>query len=374
MPQRSVEDPLLRSIDLPSPGSLTDQRSFAWTLPVFTPAFHNSPHPRTRIMVLRIRKREISSAAALLLLVIITIKTLLFHPRTSSWKLRRKNAPVTGGHPYVKPLPLPWAPPFPTITIANWDATRTRQPVLEDDNVDGPDRVLVVAKLEGEDTSWVRSSFPYWKIAEYTIPAVFSQLYQQGNTVDEGRIANAYLTYLIENYYNLPSTIVFLTPHRNTATEFKERSNFISLGRYPDLQTLNITYIQKAGYTNLRCATPAVCLTPIVPFRSPPGDYRGLEVAMPEAWKELFPNTPVPEKLATSCCAEFAVSREQLRKRGLDEYQRFWEWLNRTELDDDTAGLVMGALWHVVFGRPAVDCEEGGDGVGRCECNIYGRC
>ena len=100
---------------------------------------------------------------------------------------------------------------------------------------------------------------------------------------------------------------MFLTPHRNIATESKERLNFISLGRYPDLQTLNIAYVQKSGYTNLRYTITAVCLTPIASFQSPPSEYCNLEVAMPEAWKELFPSAPIPKNLAAPCCAECRV-------------------------------------------------------------------
>ncbi|KAF2785428.1 hypothetical protein K505DRAFT_262220, partial [Melanomma pulvis-pyrius CBS 109.77] len=235
-------------------------------------------------------------------------------------------------------------------------------------------RALVVAALEGDDVAWLAASFPGWHIALYNISAGFALLHHGGAVVDKGRIANAYLTYLIENYYSLPETMVFLTPHINAPAA----SAKLSLGRYPLLRTLNINHVQAHGYANLRCTTPDMCRNTILPFRSPPDEYRTLEVAMPKAWARLFPDMPVPEKLAAPCCAEFAVSRAQVRKRALEAYTRFWDWLNTTKMDDETAGLVLEALWHVIFGRGAVDCTGAGVAKGnevqRCECDVYGKC
>lgn len=322
------------------------------------------------------RKRDLIAAAALFLLVILTLSSTARHSDASSWRLHGKHN-IAGHRPYVKPSPLQWTTPFPTLTTANWNATQTPppSPLSPASATPDRDRVLVVAKLEGEDVSWLTKSFPTWQLAEYTVSSPFALLHHSGAIVDKGRIANAYLTYLIENYYALPSTLVFLTPHRNPAASPRSSSSSnqkpISLGKYPQLTTLNELHVQKVGYANLRCASRSTCLHTILPFRAPPDEYRTLEVAMPKAWAELFPDVAVPEKLAAPCCAEFAVSRDQVRKRGLDEYMRFWEWLNKTKMDDETAGLVMEALWHVVFGQGAVDCE---DQVERCECDVYGRC
>lgn len=326
-------------------------------------------------MVLRFRRtREIVAAAALFFIVIFALLPSAKHSGASSWRLRSRND-ITGGHPYVKPSSPSWAAPHPTLATAKWNTNRPPPPSspLSASTPPDPDRVLVVAKLQGEDVSWLSLSFPDWQVSEYTISSHFALLHHSGTIVDKGRIANAYLTYLIENYYTLPSTIVFLTPHRNIPSSRSSYQNQkpISLGRYPLLKTLNIEHVQRAGYTNLRCTSSTTCLTTVFPFRTPPNEYRILEVTLPKVWEQLFPDTLVPEKLAATCCAEFAVSRDQVRKRELEEYKKFWEWLNKTNMDDETAGLVMEALWHVVFGQPHVDCEGT---VGQCECDVYGQC
>ena len=75
---------------------------------------------------------------------------------------------------------------------------------------------------------------------------------------------------------------------------------------------------------------------------------------MPDAWRDLFKNTDVPHILATPCCAQFAVSREQVQKRLLGEYQEYYTWLLETEVKDETSGRVFEYLWHILFGQEPV--------------------
>jgi len=75
---------------------------------------------------------------------------------------------------------------------------------------------------------------------------------------------------------------------------------------------------------------------------------------MPDAWRALFGNDHVPTVIATPCCAQFAVSREQVLKRSKEEYERFLKWLLDTPLDDFTSGRVFEYLWHVIFGKEPV--------------------
>lgn len=61
---------------------------------------------------------------------------------------------------------------------------------------------------------------------------------------------------------------------------------------------------------------------------------------MAQAWRYLFNNTDVLQILATPCCAQFAVSREQVRKRPLKEYRKYYTWLMETPLNDETSGRI----------------------------------
>lgn len=116
------------------------------------------------------------------------------------------------------------------------------------------------------------------------------------------------------------------------------------------LAALQIPHIQKEGYASLRCNLIPGCPHEVRPFRSNTND---VEKAMPQVW-ELFFNTTVPDVIAAPCCAQFAVSREQVLKRPLADYVKYREWLYDTLLEDKNSGRVMEYLWHVIFGKEAV--------------------
>jgi Protein of unknown function (DUF3431) len=62
----------------------------------------------------------------------------------------------------------------------------------------------------------------------------------------------------------------------------------------------------------------------------------------------------VPEMVGQTCCAQFAVSREQVMQRPLEDYVSYRQWILDTELNDEKSGRVMEFLWHVIFGKEAV--------------------
>jgi hypothetical protein len=165
----------------------------------------------------------------------------------------------------------------------------------------------------------------------------------------------AYLSYIIDNYASLPTTLTFLHPHR---------SGFLSAwhtdaplhDNVAALRALKITFVQKNGYVNLRCNWNPGCLEA----------HRDNAHVTPEVWADVFRGTSTEGqvmaemegkgtwKVGAACCAQFAVSREQVLKRPLGDYERFRAWIVETEKSDAMSGRVMEFLWHVVFGKEAV--------------------
>jgi hypothetical protein len=118
--------------------------------------------------------------------------------------------------------------------------------------------------------------------------------------------------------------------------------------------------VQKNGYANLRCHTVPGCPAEIQPFRNKK-EHHGLdkleaatEMAFPTAWGELFNNTVIPERIGVACCAQFAVSRNQILQRPLDHYIWFHSWLMKTKLSDDVSGRVFEYIWHMIFGQDPI--------------------
>jgi len=179
-------------------------------------------------------------------------------------------------------------------------------------------------------------------------------------STNKGHEALVYLTYIIDNYEQLPSIVVFLHSHKNgwrTAwhTDTPGHSNVISL------HLLNLDFVRKAGYVNLRCNWGPGCQLQ---------DRHNAHVT-PEHWHSIFGNdTAMPELIGAACCAQFAVSKEQVLARQKEEYEHYRNWVLDTPLPDETSGRVMEYLWHIIFGKQSLFCPD----RDRCYCEVYGMC
>jgi hypothetical protein len=147
--------------------------------------------------------------------------------------------------------------------------------------------------------------------------------------------------------------MVFLHAHRDGYprawhTEFDTHSNVKTV------QMLQIDFVQRSGYANMRCTFIPGCPDEIQPFRTPRDDWRDAEHVYAEVWEHLFNNTDVPEVVGVPCCAQFAVARWQVWKHPLGDYQHYHKWLMETELEDDISGRVMEYMWHIIFGQNPV--------------------
>ncbi|KAI5272597.1 hypothetical protein E4T47_04179 [Aureobasidium subglaciale] len=228
---------------------------------------------------------------------------------------------------------------------------------------DSRTKVVVVAKTGREKTQWVSDMLPNWEHAIYVTDNRKAPLH---TTRNKGREANVFLTYILENYHNLPETVAFIHSH---LTSWHNDQNAAK-----SLQLLNIDFVQRNGYANFRCHTSPGCNpAEIQPFRNKK-EQTGIdkhkaetEKAFAKAWSELFNSTAVPEQVGAACCAQFAVSRDQIRKRPLAHYAWFHSWLMDTPLSDATAGRIFEYLWHIIFGQEPVYCPK----VYECYRNVY---
>lgn len=158
----------------------------------------------------------------------------------------------------------------------------------------------------------------------------------------------------MENYDNLRDITVFLHAHRNGSL-YAWHNDAPGHDNVLTLKALQLNYVLKEGYVNLRCRTKPGCPVPIQPFRDPPGDPSNPETVveqnLPEAWNYMFPGVPVPHAIGVACCAQFAVSKQQIRARPREEYERIFQWLMETTLSDWYSGRIMEYLWHIIFGQ-----------------------
>ena len=239
------------------------------------------------------------------------------------------------------------------------------------------DKVVIMAKLEQEDTDWVAANLPEWVFSLTRLSPSFSNFspsWQQAiytvnptspapltTPMNKGHESMAYLSYIIDHYDTLPATLVFIHSHRagfltawHTDTPLHDNVDA--------LRTLQLPYVQANGYVNLRCNWNPGCEE----------RHRLNKHITPQIWYDLFAGTSsfktstandsslqdspmsAPALVGAACCAQFAVSRDRVRQRPLSDYQWFRQWVVDTTLNDAKSGRVMEYMWHIIFGMDAV--------------------
>ncbi|KAH8646203.1 hypothetical protein BX600DRAFT_157747 [Xylariales sp. PMI_506] len=178
-----------------------------------------------------------------------------------------------------------------------------------------------------------------------------------------------YLTYIIDNYDNLPDNVLFI--HASRYAWHNDDPDYDSL---PTLRNFRFEYLQEQGYVNLRCTWDVGCPAEIFPWDDASDEEVEDELSAKEVYKaafeELVPDLPVPEAVAVSCCAQFGVTRETIQARPREDYVGYRQWLTDTSLSDDRSGRIFEYGWHIIFGREAVHCPD----AGTCYCNVWGLC
>lgn len=112
------------------------------------------------------------------------------------------------------------------------------------------------------------------------------------------------------------------------------------------LRNVQLPYIQKKGYVNLRCVWTLGCPVEIHPMSDQHRDDVHAGEYFFRGFQELFPELPVPEEVGVSCCAQFGASRDKIRERPKSDYEHFRNWLVHTKLTDDLSGRIMEYSWH----------------------------
>jgi hypothetical protein len=114
------------------------------------------------------------------------------------------------------------------------------------------------------------------------------------------------------------------------------------------LRHFQLSYLEKEGYVNIRCAWALGCPNEIKPLEEE-GEHRAAVHAggsYKHNFELLFPELKVPEKVGVSCCAQFAATKEKIKERKKEDYMRYREWLLKTELDDNISGRILEYSWH----------------------------
>lgn len=140
------------------------------------------------------------------------------------------------------------------------------------------------------------------------------------------------------------------------------------------LKSLQLPYIMSQGYANIRCVWTLGCPSEIKLDGSVDStrtdDLGATQSAYKQAFEELFPGRVLPETVGVPCCAQFAVTRDMIRKRPVKDYEHYRQWLLNTPLKDNISGRIFEYSWHIMFGKPYTHCLNAKD----CYCNLFDLC
>lgn len=208
-------------------------------------------------------------------------------------------------------------------------------------------KALVAASVKGNDVSWMHDFFPDWQPNIYVMNDPTANLTVKEN---KGNEAAAYLTYIIDNYDNLPDVMVFIH-----ALRYQWHNEDPMYDHVPVLRNLSLAHVFENGYVSLRCTWDVGCPAEMYPVGDDAPDFDphwpfvNMRKAYGKGFKALFPDTPLPERVGAPCCSQFAVTKASVRMRSLEDYERYRRWLWETDMESMISGRIMEYVWHSMF-------------------------
>ncbi|KAF4542559.1 uncharacterized protein LTHEOB_7289 [Lasiodiplodia theobromae] len=185
---------------------------------------------------------------------------------------------------------------------------------------------------------------------------------------NKGHEAMPYLSFIIDNYDKLPEYVIFTHGERHSWHHEGDMAGLID--------SLRLPVLKDHGYISLRCDWYPSCPREIRPIShdvivwGAGVNREATEYVISLSWKDLFPNEALPETIASHCCAQFAVTRQAIRRRPKSDYERMRRWILDSELPDDVTGRVLEKIWAYIFTGESVRCPS----PNRCSCEFFGQC
>jgi len=222
--------------------------------------------------------------------------------------------------------------------------------------------VLVIAKTKEENIDWVADKMPHQPVAAYVVNDPNAPLHTPKN---KGHEVMAYLTWIIDNYDNMPDVIMFMHAHQQAwhNDDLLDGSNYVMVTR------LSRPRVWREGFVNMRCNWSPGCPDWVHPGNTKEDSGKEEEHVIAKSWSELFPLDEVPSVLSQPCCAQFALSRDRIQARPHAQYVWYRDWLLNTKLPDRVSGRVWEYIWLVFTGQNVVCPQEF-----LCLCDQYGLC
>lgn len=223
--------------------------------------------------------------------------------------------------------------------------------------------MLVLAKTKEENINWVLERMPEQPVAAYVVDDPTAPLHTPKN---KGHEVMAYLSWIIDNYDNLPDIVMFMHAHQVAW----HNDDLLDSDSHVIVTRLSRPRVWREGFVNMRCNWYPGCPEWMHPGNTEKDAGKEEEYVLAKSWSELFPLDEVPSVLAQPCCAQFALSRDRIQARPFAQYVWYRDWLFNTRLPDKLSGRVWEYVWQFVFTGHNVLCPQ----ESLCLCDQYGLC
>ncbi|KAJ5185411.1 hypothetical protein N7472_010251, partial [Penicillium cf. griseofulvum] len=241
---------------------------------------------------------------------------------------------------------------------------------------DSTNVAIIIPKVRSDDVRWLQEHLQtQYAKQPNTTPFIYSMSSRRETDLliphsTRGREVSAYLSYIIDYYDKLPPFSIFLH-----AGESQRHNDLFGPKTKTVLGNLRLEAVDVKGYVNLRCQHSPGCPTHVHPSNPTELDIKNHDtrVYFPQIYKALFGDIPVPDAIGGICCAQFAVSRDQIQRRPKSDYIRMMNWVHKGSketLNSYGVGWVFEVVWHVVFSMEDIHCPV----YEQCRCDNYGWC
>ncbi len=222
---------------------------------------------------------------------------------------------------------------------------------------------LVIAKTKDENIDWMDELMPDQHKAVYVANDPKAPLHPPKNKAHEVMV---YLSWIIDNYDNLPDVAIFMHAHQLTWHNDDMLNNDAALM----ITRLSRQRVWREGFVNMRCSWYPGCPDWMHPGETQQNDFKQEEVLLAKSWSEIFPLDEIPSVLAQPCCAQFALSRERIQAKPYAQYIWYRDWVFNTRLPDHLSGRIWEYVWQFVFTGESIYCPK----EHICFCDQYGTC
>ena len=224
-------------------------------------------------------------------------------------------------------------------------------------------RVVVVPRMKKEDIDWFKHELPDTNLVVYVVDDHTAANHPPRN---KGHEVMVYLTYIVDHYWQLPDTIIFMHAHRWS----HHNNELLGADATTMIRRLNDNHVAREGYMNVKCEWYPGCPKWLEPTNLEDDLGKQEQKVLSKCWHELFPFHPLPRFLAQPCCAQFALSRQRVLSIPLSQFTFYRDWMLRTPLSDYISGRIWEYSWQFALGGRSVRCPA----EHQCYCDGYGVC